>query len=251
MMSGEVRGAAKRNPTAAEGYRNQETASKQKDNAYVLTFKGSGNSFHRNRGSYSKGVVCYRKSQEGRYFGDSNFIFQKVEFFLYHILRNHSWPLLLINVDACNPKYVCAGAKADFLEECPDGSKTNLKQYLRSKRERKILQRDISGLQANSHAFNFYFLKLEPRNLIKRNGNQSRGCCWVQEDGTRKLSGKRPKGTFQDDGNIPCFDWSFDHVGVNICQNVLSSTLKICAFYCVELYQYKNVKKKKKPSPYQ
>lgn len=33
-------------------------------------------------------------------------------------------------------------------------------------------------------------------------------------------------------------------MGVNICQNVLSSTLKICAFYCVELYQYKNVKKK-------
>lgn len=60
----------------AAGSGSWKTASKQRANAHVLAFKGSGNSFHCNKGSYSEGTVGYAESQGGTYFGERNLIFQ-------------------------------------------------------------------------------------------------------------------------------------------------------------------------------
>lgn len=83
--------------------------------------------------------------------------------FILHI-EESCRPPQPINVNSFKPRCVFPGAKPDFLEGCPDGSKMNLKQFLWFKRGRKILQRDTSGLQAKLHEFNFHFLKLGPQN---------------------------------------------------------------------------------------
>ena len=48
-------GSCQEESPEAAGSGNWQTASKQRANAHVLAFKGSGNSFHWNKGSYSEG----------------------------------------------------------------------------------------------------------------------------------------------------------------------------------------------------
>ena len=46
------------------------------------------------------------------------------------------------------------------------------------------------------------------------------------------MSGKRP-GELSRMVKTFCFDWDVDYMRINMRQNLLSSTLKICAFYCM------------------
>ena len=72
----------------------------------------------------------------------------------------------------------------------------------------------------------------------------------MQEDGKRELSRKRPKATSRMMETFHVLT-RVDYMDVNICQNVLSCTLKICAFYYMESYlNIKMLKKKKKPGRY-
>lgn len=88
MISGAVKGAVRRSPLKQQVLETGKQL-KQRANAHVLAFKGSGNSFHWNKGSYSEGMVEYAQSQGGTYFGEQNLIFQQEELFLCHILNNH------------------------------------------------------------------------------------------------------------------------------------------------------------------
>lgn len=103
-------------------------------------------------------------------------LFPRKKHYLYCMWRIHSWLSQPMNVNSFKHECVCSGAKTDFLEGCPEGSKTNLRWYLYSKRGRKILQRRNTGLQAQLHEFNFHFLKVGPQ----RGQNQSSVFCLVE-----------------------------------------------------------------------
>lgn len=89
MISGAGKGAVKRSPLQEQVLETGKQLLSKRANAHVLAFKGSGNSFHWNKGSYSEGMVGYAESQGGTYFGKRNLIFQQEELFLCHILKNH------------------------------------------------------------------------------------------------------------------------------------------------------------------
>lgn len=61
--------------------------------------------------------------------------------------------------------------------------------------------------------FNFYFLKLGTQNESKGTNIMSGDCLMWWGVGSRQSSRKKPL----EDGNILCFDWSVDYIGVNIC----------------------------------